>query len=307
MASKEPSNRRGLAAAIEAMRLHQWSKNAFVLAALVYSRHLDQEAYLLKSLGAFLAFGFTASGIYIHNDLKDVESDRNHPSKRFRPIASGRLGPGPARIVSWVSLAAGFSLAYAVRLEFLWVVLAYFVQNLLYSSWLKHVVLLDVFVIANGFVLRAFGGAVALGVDFSQWLLLCTVTLSLFLGFSKRRSEMVELGEDAGSHRGNLRDYSLGLLDQLIGVSASCTLLTYALTCKSPEVIERVGSPYLILTTPFVFYGIFRYLFLLHRTSQATDPARALLSDRPLLGTCVLWALVTILLVYGPIRVHGPT
>lgn len=293
-----PSGPTGLLALLEAMRPHQWTKNAFVLAPLVYSRHANDPAFLQRALLATAAFCLVSSGVYILNDWRDQEADRAHPKKRTRPIPSGRLGKGLALSGALVCLVSGLGLGSLLNVGFLAILAGYLVQNILYTLWLKRVGLLDVFLIANGFVLRAGGGAVALGVPFSQWLLLCTVTLSLFLGFAKRRSELVELGEDAARHRKILAEYTLGFLDQMISISASTTVLAYALTTQSPEVIERVGTPYLMATTPFVFYGVFRYLYLLHVKGRGADPARALLRDRPLLICCLLWAVTSVGLIY---------
>jgi 4-hydroxybenzoate polyprenyltransferase len=292
---------RGLGALLEAMRPHQWTKNAFVLAPLVYSRNANDPVFLARALEATVAFCLVSSGVYILNDWRDQEADRAHPKKRHRPIPSGRLGKGPAIGGALACLSLGLGLGAHLSQGFLLVVLGYLFQNVLYTLWLKRVTLLDVFLIANGFVLRAGGGAVALGVPFSQWLLLCTVTLSLFLGFAKRRSELIELGEEAARHRQALAEYTVGFLDQMISISASATVLAYALTTRSPEVIDRIGTPYLMATTPFVFYGIFRYLYLLHVRGWGADPARALLRDRPLLICCLLWAATSVALIYaGP-------
>lgn len=290
--------RRGLGALVEAMRPHQWTKNAFVLAPLVYAKKLGDPALVQRALWATLAFCLVSSGVYLLNDLKDRDADRLHPKKRDRPIPSGRLAAGSALVGAGLCLAIGMGLAASLGRGFLLVVLGYLFQNVLYTLWLKRVVLLDVFLIANGFVLRAGGGAVALGVDLSQWLLLCTVTLSLFLGFSKRRSELVELGDEAAGHRRILEEYDLAFLDQMISISASTTALAYALATTSPAVIERVGTPHLIFTTPFVFYGIFRYLYLIHVRRSGPDPARALLEDRPMLLNCLLWAGTSVTLIY---------
>lgn len=299
---QEELKSRGLGALLEAMRPHQWTKNAFVLAPLVYSRHANEPAYLARALEATLAFCLVSSGVYILNDWRDQEADRAHPKKCNRPIPSGRLGKGLALSGAAVCLASGLGLGGHLNTGFLLILLGYLFQNVLYTLWLKRVGLLDVFLIANGFVLRAGGGAVALAVPFSQWLLLCTVTLSLFLGFAKRRSELVELGEDAARHRQILAEYTVGFLDQMISIAASATILAYALTTRSPEVIERVGTPYLMATTPFVFYGIFRYLYLLHVKGWGADPARALFRDRPLLICCLLWAATSLALIYAAPR-----
>lgn len=285
-------------ALLEAMRPHQWSKNAFVLAPLVYARQATDPQAVTLALEATLAFCLVSSSVYLWNDLRDVEADRKHPRKCSRPLASGRLSPQLAGLGATALLLGGLGLASTVNQSFALVLLAYLVQNVLYTLWLKRVVLVDVFLISNGFVLRAWGGALALGVDLSEWLLLCTITLSLFLGFAKRRSELVELGDAAEGHRKSLEDYDLAFLDQMISISASTTVLAYALSTRSPEVVARVGTANLIYTTPFVFYGIFRYLYLLHVKKWGPDPARALLADRPLLVTCLTWALVSLGIIY---------
>jgi 4-hydroxybenzoate polyprenyltransferase len=265
---------------------------------LVYARKADDPQMALLALGATLSFCLISSSVYLFNDLRDIQADREHPEKRNRPLASGRLSPWSAKLGASLILLTGLGLAAAVNQDFLLIVLAYLVQNFFYTLWLKRVVLVDVFLISNGFVLRAAGGALALQVQLSEWLLLCTITLSLFLGFAKRRAELLELGGDAKKHRKNLQDYNLEFLDQMISISASTTVLAYALSTRSPEVVERVGTANLIYTTPFVFYGIFRYLYLLHVKRWGPDPARALLNDRPLLITCLIWAAVSLLIIY---------
>jgi 4-hydroxybenzoate polyprenyltransferase len=280
------------------MRPHQWTKNIFVLAPLVYARKATDPAYVQLALQATLAFCLISSSVYLFNDLRDEEADRSHPKKKNRPLPSGRLSRFAATVSALGLLLAGGGLALGVNENFLLVVLGYLLQNILYTLWLKRVVLVDVFLIANGFVLRAAGGALALDVTLSEWLLLCTITLSLFLGFAKRRSELMELGEEAPRHREILGEYDLAFLDQMISISASITVLAYALTTRSPEVIARVGTNRLIYTTPLVFYGIFRYLYLLHIKRGGPDPARTLLQDLPLLLTCILWVLVSLFLIY---------
>ncbi len=283
---------------IQALRIHQWSKNAFVLAALVYSHHLGDAPQVHRAALAFLAFCLASSAGYLVNDLEDRESDRLHPRKRLRPIASGRLSTAGALGLAALCYAGGFALALLVSNAFAAILLAYVVQTLAYTYALKRVVILDVFLVANGFVLRAVGGGVAVGVEISPWLVLCTVTLSLFLGFSKRRSEIVALGENAARHRSILAEYNLVFLDQMISITATSTALAYATYTASPQVVARTGQPGLIATTPFVFFGIFRYLYLLHVRGVGSDPARALVSDRPLLATCLSWALFSIAILY---------
>lgn len=283
---------------IKALRPHQWTKNAFVLAALVYADKLGDPAARLVALRAFAAFCMCSSTTYVLNDLRDREADRHHPKKRLRPIAAGQVSPRAAVALAVVCLVAGLGLASTVNPLYTGLCVAYLVQTAAYTLWLKKVVVLDVFVLASGFVMRAAGGALALEVAISPWLVLCTLTISLFLGFSKRRSELESLGEAAAEHRSILSEYTLPFLDQMISITATSAVLSYALYTTSPEVTARSGKLGLVATTPFVFYGFFRYLYLLHVRKFGADPARVLLTDRPLLACCLSWAAATVGLLY---------
>jgi 4-hydroxybenzoate polyprenyltransferase len=228
----------------------------------------------------------------------DAAEDRRHPKKRLRPIASGQLKI-PVAVAAMVVLLV-LALAGAVRLSPAFAALlgAYGVMNILYSTWLKHQVILDVFVIAGGFVLRVVGGGVAIGVPLSDWLLICTTLLALFLGFSKRRHELDVLGQAAASHRQVLREYSRGFLDMMIGVVTASTVMSYALYTVSEETVRKFHTRALLLTLPFVLYGIFRYLYLVYQKSEGGDPTQTLLSDRPTLVNLLLWAAVATVIIY---------
>lgn len=267
------------------LRPRQWTKNAAVLAPLLFARAVTDGDKPVRALIAAAAFSLGASGIYVLNDWLDRDKDRVHPEKRHRPIASGQLGAGMAAALLVACWSGAAALAYRVGGPFAWVLGGYVGLQVLYSSWLKHQVVLDVLVIALGFVLRVVGGAVSIAVPVSNWLYLCTLLLALFLGFAKRRAELGALAGDAEAHRANLGEYSPALLDQLISVTAACCILAYGLYTVSADTIRHVGSDDLKFTVPFVVYGIFRYLFLVHRHNVGGSPEKVLLSDVPMVVT----------------------
>jgi 4-hydroxybenzoate polyprenyltransferase len=279
------------------LRPQQWVKNLVVLAALVFSKHLFDADASLRACFAFAVFCALAGAVYLVNDLADLEHDRLHPAKRTRPIASGALPPPVARAAAVLLFAAALAAAWALGAGFLLCAVAYLALGLGYSFGLKHVVILDVLAVALGFVLRGVAGAVAIGVHFSPWLLVCTILLALFLGLAKRRHELVSL-EDAAAHRQILAEYSPYLLDQMIAVVTASCLTAYAFYTLAPETVEKYRTERLALTIPFVIYGIFRYLYLVHRRDQGGSPADALLADRPLLAAVTLWAVAVVLIVY---------
>lgn len=289
-----------LLALLEALRPKQWTKNAVVFAALVFDGHLfDLRPFGIVAIAAVL-FSLTSSAVYLINDLLDADADRHHPLKRKRPIASGRLSPTMAWLAVLGLAAIVFPAALAVRPLFAGVLASYVLLMLAYTFVLKHWVIVDVFAIAAGFVLRAMAGAVVLGVPISPWLYVCTVLLSLFIGFAKRRHELVLLDDGAGAHRRILDDYSPALLDELIAVVAAATIMAYSLYTFSAPNLPANRS--MMLTTPFVVYGLFRYLFLVHRKNGGGAPEQVLLDDVPLLVNIVLWGLTTILILYYPWR-----
>jgi 4-hydroxybenzoate polyprenyltransferase len=279
------------------VRPHQWTKNLVVLAALAFSKHLFDGDALARALAAFLVFCALSGATYILNDLVDLQQDRLHPVKRLRPLASGALPMALARGAGLLLMLAALAAAVALGGRFVLVAGGYLLLNVAYSLALKHVVILDVLAIAIGFVLRAVAGALVIEVVFSEWLLVCTILLALFLALAKRRHELVTLG-DAKSHRPILAEYSPYLLDQMISVVTASCLTAYAFYTLAPDTIEKYQTDRLSLTIPFVIYGIFRYLYLVHRKEQGGSPSDLLLTDRPLLGAVALWALAVVVIVY---------
>jgi 4-hydroxybenzoate polyprenyltransferase len=257
---------------------------------------------VVRAIEGFAVFCALSGAVYLVNDLVDREADRQHPAKAGRPIAAGELSPGTAlgaAVVLGVSALAG---AFALGRSFGLVAVSYVVLLVLYSGALRRLLIVDVLTIAMGFVLRAAAGAVVVEVPISHWLLVLTVMLALFLGFSKRRHELVSLAEDAAGHRKSLSRYNAPLLDQLIAVSAAVTLIAYAIYAISPETIEKFGSGQIGLTLPFPVYGLFRYLYLVYGQDGGGNPSEALLTDRPLLACVGLWGLAVIAIIYaGPL------
>lgn len=279
------------------LRPKQWVKNLFVFAALVFDGQLTNTPALVRTTLGFLLFCGASSAIYLINDLRDLEEDRAHPTKRNRPLPSGRL---PIQI-AWVAavLLGGTAIVGAFLLEpqFGWIVLAYVLLFVAYSFRLKHVPILDVFVIAAGFVLRVGGGVALITVErFSPWLYMCTTLLALYLGFGKRRAEISMLAESAGQHRRVLDGYTLQLLDYLIVIVSGATIMAYSLYTFSAENLP--GNHLMMLTVPFVMYGIFRYLWLIQVEDSGGAPDEMILTDRPLQATVILWALAAVGILY---------
>jgi 4-hydroxybenzoate polyprenyltransferase len=280
------------------LRPVQWVKNVFVLAPIVFAEHLGETGLLARAAVAFLAFCCAASSIYLVNDLRDREEDRRHPLKKNRPIASGAL-PVPVAWAAAVILAL-LAIGASVYLGTTFVILlaVYLGINLAYSSFLKRIVILDVMAVSMGYVLRVMAGAVAIDVTVSKWLLLCSIFLALFLIFSKRRHELVLLGEAAAEHRVVLGHYSAAFLDQMINVVTASTVVSYALYAVDDHTVERFGSDALIYTLPLVLYGIFRYLYLIYQRDDIADPTVALLRDPALIVDVVLWGAAVLAIVY---------
>lgn len=283
---------------LKTMRPHQWTKNAFVLAALIFSQHLLDPPYLTRALVAFAAFCLLSSAVYIFNDIKDMDQDRVHPRKRSRPIASGELSAGTAGAAGLGLLFAGLGLSFTLGVPFILVAASYLFLQAGYIYLLKRVVLLDVIIISLGFVIRAIAGAVAISVFISPWLILCTFLIALFLALAKRRHELILLNEAAASHRSNLADYTVPLLDQLISIVTAATIISYSIYTLSPGVTEKFGNRYMILTLPFVLYGIFRYLYLIYVREEGGSPTRVLLADLPLLVSAILWGMTAVGIIY---------
>lgn len=288
-----------LKALIQSMRLRQWPKNAFVLAALVFDRQLSLSHFtpLIRSLAAMALFCLVSSSVYLINDILDVQADRNHPVKKNRPIASGRLPIAVAVIAAALMVVLSIPLAYLLSPALGLILLGYFLLNLAYSNWLKHIPLIDVLVIAAGFVLRVGGGVVVISVQrFSPWLYVCTTLLALYIGFGKRRAELTLLNENANSHRRVLEGYNLPFLDQLITIVSSTTILAYSLYTFSA--VNLPDNHTMMLTIPFVIYGIFRYLYLVQVKQEGGAPEEMLLTDRPLQIDIALWGLTILALFY---------
>ena len=286
-----------LKALIKTMRPRQWTKNIFVFAALVFDKQLFLPSPFLRTLAGFFLFCLISSAVYIVNDLADVEADRQHPEKKHRPIASGRLPVGVAWAAAAVLTVLAVGLGWLLSPSFAAVVAAYLIINLLYSKWLKHVPIVDVLIIAAGFVLRVGAGVTLIHVErFSPWLYVVMTLLSLFLGFGKRRAELSLLSAEAGSHRKVLDGYTLPLLDQYILIVSSTTVVAYSLyTFSAPNL---PANHTMMLTIPFVVYMIFRYLYLIQVKQAGGAPEDILLSDRPFQIAMVLWALVVLVVFY---------
>lgn len=282
---------------LKLLRPHQWVKSGFVFLGLLFG-HAWQDALLVRNvLLAAAAFALAASAVYVINDLADRERDREHPEKRHRPLASGAVSVSRALLLAGVCMLSALMLAQAASATVLAIVVAYVALNVAYSMGLKHVVLLDVFIISAGFMLRILAGTLGVGIAPSHWLLLCGLMITLFLGFAKRRAELNALEGKGGSHRRVLDDYDQALLDKLIGICAAGAIVSYSLYTVSSGTVAMHGTGNLIYTVPFVIYGIFRYLFLLHRRGGGGDPAAALLRDFHLLGAFAGWLLTVVALL----------
>lgn len=286
------------------LRPQQWVKNTLIFGGLIFSRSLFHWEIVRLSLSAFAIFCMASSGIYLLNDLCDIKADRKHPLKRLRPLAAGKFSLNTARGAMCLLLVGSASLAILLRPKFALVLGIYLLLNFAYSLGLKSVVILDVMAIAMGFVLRAVAGAVVIGVGASPWLVLCTLMLALLMGFGKRRHELNLLQEEALNHRQSLEGYSLQFLDLMMTITAGAALVTYALYTMADETVARFNSHSLVLTVPFVLYGIFRYLFLVHKRMGGGDPARLLVTDAPTLINVGFWVVMVCFILYGPRAWH---
>lgn len=283
---------------LKSLRPQQWIKNFFIFAAIIFSRNIFNLPLLLKAVIAFIAFCVLSSSLYILNDLKDLEEDKHHPIKSKRPLASGRLKKSHA-ILSFVILSSlGFILAVTLNRNFFIIALVYFILQIAYSFRLKHVVILDVFVIAAGFLIRVVAGGLAIEVSLSSWLLICTTLLALFLALGKRRHELVLLEEEASDHRPILEEYNPYFLDQLIAVVTASIVIAYCLYTIDAKTVAKFGTTNLLYTVPFVFYGIFRYLYLIHQKSKGGSPETLILKDKPLLIDIFLWIASAVFILY---------
>lgn len=286
-----------LSGLIRTMRPRQWFKNVFVFAPLIFDEKLTDPLYLAQTVAGFLLLCLTSGTVYIINDLADIEKDRNHPKKRYRPLAAGELGMRAATVAAFVipliALPLGFLLHPIVGI----ILAGYLAVQISYSFWLKDVVIIDVMIVASGFLLRVAAGVPLVEAErFSPWLYVCMTLLALLIGFGKRRHELVLLKEEASGHRQSLQDYNLTLLDHVISVVTASTLLAYSLyTFSAPNLPPNQT---MMLTIPFVLYGIFRYLYLIHVKEMGGAPEEIVLSDRPLQATIVLWGLSVVVVMY---------
>jgi 4-hydroxybenzoate polyprenyltransferase len=292
---------RGVALLVS-LRPAQWTKNLILFAGLIFGEKLFDPSSALAAGLAFAVFCALSGVVYLVNDIRDVDADRQHPTKSRRPIAAGELPLSTAWTAAAILTGVALAVAFWLDRVFFGVALAYLLLLTLYSTALKHHAIIDVITIAAGFVLRAVAGVVVIHVAISHWLLVLTLLLALFLALSKRRAEMVTLVDGGSGHRRSLADYSPQLLDQLITIVASSTLLAYAFYTISPETVARLGTDRLLFTLPFPLYGIFRYLYLIHQRDGGANPSETLLQDRPILACVGLWALTVAVLIYGPWR-----
>ena len=284
-------------ALLHTMRPKQWAKNVFIFGALVFDKKLLEPVHFVRTLAAFVMFCLFSSTVYIINDLGDVEKDRQHPTKRDRPLASGRLKPSAAVTAAVGILVVLVPLAFALNVGFGIIALMYLLNNLLYTYWLKNVVIVDVLSIAAGFVMRVAAGVAVIPTErFSPWMYVCMTLLALFLGFGKRRHELALLQVDANNHRRVLDEYSLPFLDEMMGVVTASTVMAYAIYTFSAEGLPTNHS--MMLTIPLVLYAIFRYLYLIHVRGEGGAPEEILLGDRPFLVDVILWGVLVVVLLY---------
>ncbi len=271
-------------------RPRQWIKNLLVAAALFFRPDMLSIQSGIKVVETIIAFCLVSGAVYALNDIFDLERDRGHPLKRNRPLASGELSIPWAFIIVVVFALAGFGLGSMLGRNVTLVLGMYFTVNIAYSTYFKHVVIIDALMVAFGFVLRVVGGAEVIDAPVSFWIVLCTALATLFITFSKRRSEL-ELIDNASDHRLSLAEYDTYFLDQMIAVVTAGTIISYALWTRAPETVSKFGTGRLDLTIPFVFYGIFRYLYLVHRRKAGGDPTRIFLTDSPMIINIALWVV----------------
>jgi len=278
---------------LKSMRPKQWTKNSFVFAGLIFSKSFFYIEPVIRSVYAFLLFSVVSGAVYLINDVIDRKKDMLHPRKCKRPVASGKLKPIEALLSAGIILVASLLIAFTLDFKLFLVLAGYALMVSLYSLILKNVIILDVIIIAMGFVLRTIGGAVVIDVKISPWLIECTTLLALFLALNKRKSELLVMSEDASKHRKILNQYTPELIDQMLGVVTSTTVITYSL-----YTFNAGKTYYMMFTIPFVLYGIFRYQYLVATTDLGGSPELALLKDKPLMIDIILWAITSIIIVY---------
>ncbi|MDQ1354600.1 MAG: Decaprenyl-phosphate phosphoribosyltransferase [Acidobacteriota bacterium] len=287
---------------VKSMRVHQWVKNAFIFAPMIFSLRFLQVDYIKKSLLAFFLFSLVAGSIYIFNDCFDKKKDRLHPDKRNRPIASGALRIPTALGGAFVILAVSLIAIFKFNRNFFIIAVVYILMNILYSYFLKNIVILDVMVIAVGFVLRVKIGGDIDNIELSVWILIVTFLLAIFLGLIKRRQELVKINNSDGNPdsetRKTLKKYNLSLLDQLISITTATTLISYIIYVANPNVLEKFNTKDLYLTVPFVVFGVFRYLYLTYSEGKGENPAEILFSDLPFLINIIMWLVVFLAVIF---------
>ncbi|GAC1446483.1 MAG: decaprenyl-phosphate phosphoribosyltransferase [Pyrinomonadaceae bacterium] len=285
---------------ILSLRPHQWVKNLLVFGGLIFSHSLLQASAVWLSVTAFIMFCMVSSAIYILNDMRDTEADRMHPLKRLRPLAAGTISRGVAGVLMCVLLTIAGLGSLTLRPSFSLVICIYVATSIAYSFGLKRMVIVDVMIIAFGFVLRAIGGALVLDVTPSAWLMICTLLLALLIGFGKRRHELTLLQNMATQHRQSLGGYTVALLDSMMTIAGGAAVVSFALYTVADETVARFGSRNLIITLPFVIYGVFRYLYLVHKNEahNCEDPSQLLVTDAPTIINIIFWACTVCAIIY---------
>jgi len=286
---------------VRLIRPNHWVKNLFLFLPLLFGLQMVTPKSLIVAIISFVSFSFAASSIYVFNDIMDLQSDRFHPIKKHRPLASGEIEVTNAYLISILLALMSLLLGFFSNMGFILIVVTYLVINILYSIYLKNIVILDVFIIALGFVLRIVAGSVATGIYMSKWILLCGFTLSLFLGFTKRRAEILESGEDFVSHRAVLFHYNPYFLDTMINIVNSLTVITYLFYTIDTATVAKFGNK-LFLSLPIVLYGIFRYQYLIYHKKESSSPTENFLTDIPLLSTVIIWAIFCGIIIFFKIR-----
>lgn len=281
------------------LRPYQWTKNLLLFSGLIFSTSLFKDNDLLISIIAFGIFCITSSGVYILNDLRDIEHDRLNPSKKNRPLAAGKIPKLNAVIIMILCIVVSVICAFILDKNFFIIILIYLFMNLAYSFGLKNIVILDAMIVAIGFLLRVFAGCLIIHVEVTPWLFICTFSLALTLSFGKRRNELNILKSEAKNFRGTLEFYSTQLLDIILTICSATSVITYSLYTVANETVERFGNQHLLITMPFVMYGIFRYLYLIYTKNKGGDPTKLLLFDFPSILNGVLWIASVFYVIYG--------
>ncbi|PJZ50969.1 decaprenyl-phosphate phosphoribosyltransferase [Leptospira saintgironsiae] len=284
---------------IKLLRPHQWIKNIILFAGIIFGKKLGDLESVERAIYAFFLFSLTASCQYVLNDFLDRKEDALHPEKKHRPLASGAISPTIALLLTAVLLSVTLLFSFKLQADFFYWVVGYLIFNIVYSRFLKHMVILDVMSISFGFVVRAIAGSIVVGVSFSSWLLLCTFMLALYWGFGKRRGELIILEEGAKGHRKILEEYSVNFLDLMMGIVATMTLVTYVMYVTSTHTIENLGTDKMVYTIPIVVYAIFRSLYIIYIKNMGHNPTKAILTDWGVLVAGFLWLLLVVWIMYS--------